>query len=402
MSYFFYTTLDDDGRNKRHTEFFVNEDVFLEDLANRHIDPVSYFKIPDIITPLIDLARPKLTAEELIELCNYLSMYVGSGLDVQSALGDLAAASKRPAFKKAMLDLQGYLLDGFMISQAMEKTGVIPSAISTLASIGEESGSLEGTLKDAAEHIERVESIKSTTKRAMIYPAFTLVAMLGGFIFWTAFVVPKIVDLFYTMGVELPTATVLLINISEFMAAYWLYCVLVIVSIPSCFTLARRLPKFRYLTDRFLWKMPIFGQIVRGSQLAFYFQYMALMYSAGIPITTALITINKSLSNSYFQSRVSDIADSLKSGESLLDAFGANDTFDTLVNRMMGIGEQTGSLDKQLTRLANIYFERVHLLVDSISKLIEPLIMAIVAVMFAFFAIALLGPLYELMTNMRA
>ncbi|MDH5545330.1 MAG: type II secretion system F family protein [Gammaproteobacteria bacterium] len=400
MSFFVYTTIDDQGHNNRSGEYFSSHDEFFSEIEKRNLEILNYFEVPSPLLPIVDLVNPKLKAQEVVELCNYLSLYVGSGLEIQAALQDMADNAKRAVFRNVMIKIKNYLLSGYLISEAMRKTGVIPDMVCSLAKIGEDSGNLENTLKDAANYIERTEAIKSSTKRAMIYPGITLVAMIGGFIFWTAFVVPKIVELFYTMNVELPTATVILIHLSEFMASNWAIVFVAFLLLPVAITLARKNDEFRYYTDAGIWKMPVFGELIRGSQLAFYFQYLALMYSTGIPITKAFDTVTDSLNNAYFQHAVKDITESIKSGSSLLNSFIETGAFDPLVNRMMGIGEQTGSLDKQLTKISDIYFQRVQELVDGISKLIEPVIMIVVATGFAFFAIALLGPLYELMATM--
>ena len=262
--------------------------------------------------------------------------------------------------------------------------------------IGEETGQLEQLLKDAANHLERIEAIKSSTKRALIYPGFTLAAVTGGFIFWMAYVVPKLVELFVTMNIDLPTPTKILITISDFFSQYWLSVIAAVFITPIIITLGRKNEKFRLKMDKALWNTPILGEMLQLSQKSFYFQYLALMYASGVLISDALVLVRNAITNSHFKDRLESLHEKLKEGYTLAESFSQPGIFDPLVLRMISIGEQTGSLDNQLNKMAETYFEKLQAQVDVMGKTLEPLIMLFVGVLFAFFVIALLGPLYDL------
>jgi type IV pilus assembly protein PilC len=173
----------------------------------------------------------------------------------------------------------------------------------------------------------------------------------------------------------------------------------VIVAIPVTWILARRNEQFRIASDHALWRLPVIGRIVQGSQMAFYYQYLSLMYGAGVVITNALDTMQKTVSNKYFGTRVSGLLDDLRSGKMLAESFGECELFPLLDQRMVSIGEQTGNLEEQLEKLADIHFRRVQALVEVLPKFVEPIMLLILGGSFAFFIIALLGPLYSMISN---
>ena len=212
-------------------------------------------------------------------------------------------------------------------------------------------------------------------------------------------VVPKIVQLFEAMQVELEPATLTLIAMSKIFEAYWPLMLIGIAGIPLTWFFARKNERFRIATDHLLWRLPLVGRIVRGSQLAFYYQYLSLMYGAGVVITSALETMQNTVSNKYFSVRVSGLLGDLRSGQMLADAFKDCELFPLLDQRMVAIGEQTGNLEEQLEKLADIHFQRVHSLVEVLPKFVEPMMLLVLGGGFAFFIIALMGPLYSMISN---
>ena len=202
------------------------------------------------------------------------------------------------------------------------------------------------------------------------------------------------------MQVPLESATLMLIAISDFFNDYWPIMVATIVAIPIAWILARRNERFRIASDEALWRLPIIGRIVSGSQMAFYYQYLSLMYGAGVVITNALDTMQKTVSNKFFATRVSGLLDDLRSGKNA----GGRVSKDAIcspcsIQRMVSIGEQTGNLEEQLDKLGEIHFSRVQSLVEVMPKFVEPIMLLVLGGGFAFFIIALLGPLYSMISS---
>lgn len=399
MAYLLYYALNREGQSIRRLGQYASLQELDKELAVHGEDLVDYHHLSDGLGSALESLRGKPKPLEIAEFCTTLSHYVAGGVDLQGALADTAKSAGSSSMRTAILDIRRHLKGGYSLSQGMRMTGRFPDVVISMASIGEESGNLARMLRDAAEHIERVEEIKGAAKRAMIYPVFTLlvVGLAGGF--WMTAVVPKIVQLFEAMQVELEPATLLLIDISNFLGEYWALILVGLASIPVLWILARRNARFRLASDNVLWRLPVVGSIIRGSEMAFYYQYLSLMYGAGVVITNALDTMQKTVSNKFFATRVTGLLAALRSGQMLGDAFRECELFPLLDQRMVSIGEQTGNLEEQLDKLGEIHFNRVQSLVEVLPKFVEPAMLLLLGGCFAFFIIALMGPLYSMISS---
>ncbi len=399
MSYLLYYALNREGQSIRRLGQYAALQDLDKELSLHGEELVDYHVLSDGVGRVLESVRGKPRPLEIAEFCTTLSHYVAGGIELQGALADAAQSTNSSAMRSAIIDIRRHLKGGYSLSEGMKKTGRFPEVVISMSRIGEESGNLATMLRDAAEHIERVEEIKGAAKRAMIYPTFTLLVVVAAGGFWMSAVVPKIVELFEAMQVELEPATLMLIAISDFFNAYWPVMLAVLVAIPVAWFLARRNERFRIASDNMLWRLPVVGRIVRGSQMAFYYQYLSLMYGAGVVITNALDTMQKTVSNKYFALRVSSLLGDLRSGRMLGDAFKECELFPLLDQRMVSIGEQTGNLEEQLDKLGEIHYQRVQGLVEVLPKFVEPAMLLILGGSFAFFIVALMGPLYRMITN---
>jgi type IV pilus assembly protein PilC len=399
MAYLLYSALNREGQSIRRLGQYAGLQDLDKELSLHGEELVDYQHLSDSIGRFLESLRGKPKPLEIAEFCTTLSHYVAGGIELQGALADAAESASTSTMRSAIIDIRRHLKGGFSLSEGMKKTGRFPDVVISMSKIGEESGNLARMLRDAAAHLERVEEIKGAAKRAMIYPTFTLLVVGAAGGFWMTAVVPKIVELFEAMQVELEPSTLMLISMSKFFNAYWPVMLALVVAIPVGWMLARRNERFRIASDNALWRLPVVGRIVQGSQMAFYYQYLSLMYGAGVVITNALDTMQKTVSNKYFALRVSTLLADLRSGRMLADAFKECELFPLLDQRMVSIGEQTGNLEEQLDKLADIHFNRVQGLVEVLPKFVEPVMLLVLGGGFAFFIIALMGPLYNMISS---
>ena len=268
-----------------------------------------------------------------------------------------------------------------------------------MVEIGEQSGHIGKSLYDAADYIEKEMEVKSAVKRALIYPSFTLAIMFLGLVFWIAFVIPQVVDVIKTMGTELPIQTQMLLIVSDFIQEYWIFEVFLVVGLIIVFSIAKRFERPRYYLDKLWWHIPILGPMVLASQMSFYFHYFKVLYSAGIPILEVLERLQTSIPNTYFREAILVSNKVIKKGNTLQSGYQDAKLFETIAIRITAVGEQTGNLSKQLELLATIYRKRVQIFVDTLPKILEPVIIVVIGIFFVLFASTLLGPLYEVITQ---
>ncbi len=400
MPFFVYSFLTDSGEIVKDMGNYPSIDELYEDLSRLGGELYRVVALPEFIEPIykgIVVGKPRL--KDIAEFVRNVATYLESGVSVQEALEDLSETADSKAIRYASQKILKTLAEGYTFSEALDKVGFFPNIVVSMAKIGEASGNMDATLKDAADYLDRVISIRSAAKRAMVYPIFSLLAILGAFAFWTVYVLPKLTDLFTSQGMQLPLATRMLISISNFMQNYWYALFIFLIAIVLSFPFFMRLKKFRYYVHEFLWKAPIVGLIVRNSQVAFYFQYLALLTSSGVTITESLETMENAVTNDYFLKAIGGMNEKLRAGRSLSEVIKKANIFDRIVVRMIAVGEVTGNMDEQMRRLSDMYFEKVQNLVEVIGKLIEPVILGFIGVIFIFFVLALIQPIYNMIGN---
>ena len=400
MPFFVYSFVTDSGEIVKDMGKYPSIDELYDDLTRLGGELYSVVALPEFVEPIykgIVVGKPK--PKDIAEFVRNVATYLESGVSVQEALEDLSETADSKAIRYASQKILKTLAEGYTFSEALEQIGFFPKIVVSMAKIGEASGNMDATLKDAADYLDRVISIKSAAKRAMIYPIFSLVSILGAFAFWTVYVLPKLTDLFTSQGMKLPLATRMLIDISNFMQNYWYTLFIFLIATIVSFPFLMRIKKFRYYVHEFLWKAPIVGLIVRNSQIAFYFQYLALLTSSGVTITESLETMENAVTNDYFLKAIGGMNERLRVGRSLSETIKAAGIFDRIVVRMIAVGEVTGNMDTQMRKLADMYFEKVQNLVEVIGKLIEPVILGFIGVIFIFFVLALIQPIYNMIGN---
>lgn len=402
MAYIVYSCITADGGQSWRAGVFDSLDALYAELERRGERLDRFFELPQGTEKLIGSLRGKLRPGQVAEFCNYLSLYVQGGLDLQTALSDLTRGGREGSVRNAAERLRADLLSGLSLSAAMERSNQFPEIVISMARIGETSGNLAEMLGDAAAYVERVQEIKSTSLRALIYPAFTFAMLLLAGAFWLIVVVPKLATVYKSMDIELPLATQLMIGLSDAAASGWTWALAAVLLVPVIWSLARRAQTLRQMVDRLAWDLPILGNVVRNAQEAFFFQYLALVYKAGVPIVDAVTSLVDTASNRYFRARIRRMPEHLRLGLSLREAFQRCNIFPPLDIRMIGIGEQTGSLDAQLAKLAGIYLQRVRVAVELLTKAIEPLLVLVMGLMFVFFVVAMLSPIYQIVANMMS
>lgn len=345
--------------------------------------------------------QKKVERKFLAQWLSNLAMMLKAGMPLAIALEESAVSSDRPAFESNIKDIILTIKRGSSFSAAAEQyPHIFPKTVLHLIRIGEESGTLDDRLKDAADHLFKIHAIISDTKQALMYPCFVILAMGSGMIFWFYFVVPKIVVLFEDMEVKLPQLTLYIIAISEFIQTYILQIGAgTIIGLIVASILYKAAQPFKKIIDYILLKIPVAGNLIQASSLAFITEYFALLLNAGIDIIQSVKILEESISNETYRTKLKSIRQSLSAGISVSDAFTKASVFPRFVCRMINIGEKSGSLSEQLGFIAEDYKNKLTSLVTGLSKTIEPLVLVVAGIMFAIIIAGLFLPVYDLVGN---
>ncbi|MBU1345022.1 MAG: type II secretion system F family protein [Proteobacteria bacterium] len=346
--------------------------------------------------------RKKIERKFLAEWFNNLSMMLKAGMPLATALEESAVSSDRPDFESDVSDIILSIQRGSSFSAAVERQShLFPKTAMYLIRIGEESGTLDDRLKDAADHLTRIHAIISDTKQALLYPFFVVITMGGGMIFWFYYVVPKIVSLFKDMDVTLPPLTIFIIGISNFIQAYFFHIIIFIaVFVFAITTLYKNVKPFKKVVDTVLLKTPIAGTLIQASSLAFITEYFSLLLNAGIDIIQSVKILEESIGSEVYRGRLREIKENLSSGTTISDSFTKAKVFPRFICRMINIGEMSGTLPDQLNYIAQDYKQKLTSLVANLGKIIEPVVLVVSGIMFAIIMAGLFLPIYDLVGNL--
>ncbi|KEA65371.1 Type IV fimbrial assembly protein PilC [Marinobacterium lacunae] len=267
----------------------------------------------------------------------------------------------------------------------------------SLVQAGEASGQLETMLDRVATYKEKIESLKAKIKKALTYPtAVVIVAIIVTAILLVK-VVPVFDDVFSSFGAELPAFTLWVIGLSEIAQQYWFFVLLGMIAATVAFIKARqKSEKFSDFVDRTMLKIPIIGPIIKEAIIARFARTLATTFAAGVPLVQALDSTAGAAGNVVYRNATLQIRNGVSTGQSLTNAITMTGVFPVMVVQMVSIGEEAGSLDMMLDKVASFYEEAVDNAVDNLSSLLEPMIMAILGVLVGGLVIAMYLPIFQL------
>ncbi|HID98147.1 MAG TPA: type II secretion system F family protein [Thermodesulfobacteriaceae bacterium] len=400
MTLFSYEAMDKSGSLVKEHGDFSSVEVLYNHLASRGLVLTRYRR--KIIPPGFGVKK-KITRLALAELLRNIALLIRGGVPVRQALEDMAGTHGDASVKAVIERITRRLDDGHLLSKAMEQeSSFFPRITITLAGIGEETGNIDKSLNDAAEHLERIDEIISRTRRALIYPLFVLAAITGAMVFWMIYVLPQLLELFSNMGLhELPLATRILIGSQHIFSIWWPVLPIIILAATVFYVLSKKNSRVKYAWDLMMTRMPVLGSVIKASQLAFFFEYLSVLTGAGINIVRSLELMEQSVTHQLLKKGVLRIQSDVMSGESISGAFARVDFFEPFVLRMLTVGEQTGNMPEQLSIVADHYMAVVNKMVENLSKTMEPVIMSVAGVLFAIIVMGLLAPIYDLMGNIH-
>ncbi len=338
---------------------------------------------------------------ELAEFFNNVSVMLKAGIPLLVALKDAGEGLNKGRFSTI---LSGLIIDvesGATLSEALAKhPRIFQGTVVHLITIGEETGTLDRMLLNCSLHLKKIDEIIRNTKQAMIYPSIVLTLITGGMLFWFYSVVPKILTLFDEMEVELPPLTKAILWVSEYVQEY-IFTLLAVsfISILLIYIGNHSSITMRKFFQQTLIRMPVFKTIIIASNLAFITEYFSLLLNAGIDVVRSVKILSESVSNEIYREKMLLIGARLASGYTIAESFTIRELFPAFVLRMIKVGEQSGSLPEQLEYIADDYRTRLSTVVETIGKLIEPVVLVIAGGMFAVILAGLFLPIYDLVSQ---
>lgn len=321
-----------------------------------------------------------------------------AGVPLIQGLEIVAGGAEKVKLKELIYTVRSDVSGGSDLSRALAKhPNHFDDLFCSLVKAGEASGQLETMLDRIATYKEKVESLKAKIKKALTYPTAVIIVAIIVTAILLVKVVPVFEDVFSSFGADLPAFTLWVIGLSEVAQKYWFFVLLGIIAAVILFVQARkRSEKFSAFVDRTLLKIPVIGTIIREAIVARFARTLATTFAAGVPLVQALDSTAGAAGNVVYRNATLQIRNGVSTGQSLTNAINITGVFDTMVVQMISIGEESGSLDMMLDKVATFYEESVDNAVDNLSSLLEPLIMAVLGILVGGLVIAMYLPIFQL------
>jgi len=359
---------------------------------------VSPLKIRKKATPLLAARKRKITASDIAVFSRQLATMLAAGVPVVQAFDIVGHGHENPSMQDLILAIKMDVESGTSLAESLRRHPLhFDDLFCNLVEAGEAAGVLDNLLDKIATYKEKTESIKAKVKKAMFYPAAVLIVAVLVTVVIMLFVIPQFKALFVGFGADLPAFTLAVIAVSDFMQAWWWLMLLAVMGTVYGFGyFYKRSRKLRELLDRALLKIPVIGMILQKSALARFSRTLSTIFAAGVPLVEALESVAGATGNIVYSDAVMRMRELVATGQSLQLTMKQQNIFPHMVIQMTAIGEESGSLDAMLGKVADFYEEEVDNAVDAMSSLLEPMIMVIIGGLVGSLIIAMYLPIFKM------
>ena len=348
--------------------------------------------------PLFGSGGKAIKPMDIAVFARQMATMMKAGVPLVQAFDIVADGLENPNFRKLVLSIRDSVASGGGFAPSLrEHPKYFDDLFCNLVDAGEQAGALETMLDRIATYKEKTERLKAKIKKALSYPiAVVAVALIVTAILLIK-VVPQFAETFSSFGAELPAFTLFVLHLSDLAQAYWLIMLVGIAASVFLFKeAARRSKAFAYLIDRYILKIPIVGQIIYLSVMARFARTLSTTFAAGVPLIEALTSVSGAAGNKIYADAIIKVREDVSTGIQLNTALKTRGIFPTLLIQMTAIGEESGALDTMLDKVAVYYEEAVDNTVDSLTSLLEPIIMSVLGVLVGGLMIAMYMPIFQL------
>lgn len=403
METFSYTAVGADGKEKKGSIVAETREDAARSLKDQGLLPMSIGKQSALDKDInFSFGKKKgVKVRDLSVFCRQFSSIIKAGVNVINALSMMSEQTENKKLKAAIRNVQSNVEKGETLSSAMRSEGdIFPSLLISMVAAGEASGSLETAIERMAIQFEKDAKISGMVKKAMIYPIILIVVMIGVVIAMMMFVIPNFMDMFEGLDAEMPFMTVMVINMSNFILDKWWLLILIVAGIVFAYKSYYKTDAGRHMIDRIKIKIPVFGVLTVKTACARFSRIMSTLLSAGMPMISAIEIAAGTMDNVLFRDALQKVRSGVALGMGFSQQIGVTRLFPAMLVHMVGIGEETGNIEDMLTNVANYYDEEVELATQSVTALMEPMIIIVMAVVVGALVLAIYQPMITLYSTL--
>nr|MBV6629231.1 type II secretion system F family protein [Oceanococcus sp. HetDA_MAG_MS8] len=344
------------------------------------------------------IGKPKITSQDIAVFSRQLATMMAAGVPLVQALDIVSKGHENPAMGELIEKIRSDIESGSSLAEALaHQPEYFDDLFVNLVDAGEKSGALENLLDRIATYKEKTEALRKKVKKALTYPIAVLVIAVIVTAILLIFVVPQFQELFQGFGADLPAFTMMVINLSQFLQKNIGLMVLVLVVIGVAFSQAKKRSRgFRRLLDRIALKLPVVGDIQNKSAVARFSRTLATMFAAGVPLVEAMDSVARAAGNIVYEEAILTMREQVMAGTQLQVSMEQTGIWPNMATQMVAIGEESGALDEMCSKVADFYEAEVDNLVDQLSSLMEPMIMAVLGILVGGLVVAMYLPIFKL------
>lgn len=348
----------------------------------------------------IDLFLKKVSKKDLAVFCRQFYTMLDAGIDIVKCVNILEKQSENKTLVKALASIHEDVQKGFTLSESMKRYNkIFPSLLINMVEAGEISGNLDIIMERMAVHFEKENKLESKINSAMIYPMVLGIVSIAVVIFLLVAVMPTFIGMFESGGQNLPIPTQILLKISNCLKKYWYIFIVIIAGIVRVITIFKRTYTGMRCFDGLKLKIPI----VRDSNIKIvtsrFTRTLSTLISSGIPLIESIEVVGKVINNTVIQDKLYKSSEDIRKGKSLSSAINELGVFPPMVDSMIKIGEESGSLDEILYKTADFYDNEVEAELQRMTSLMEPVMLLIMAVIIGFIVISMALPMFDMVNN---
>ena len=370
-----------------------NENAVRMELRRKGVNPIRVRKNIELFKK-----KRKIITGDIAIFSRQMATMMSAGVPLVQALEIVGRGHENPSMGELILGVKSHIEAGNSFASSLGKYPLyFDDLFVNLVDAGERSGALETLLDKVATYKEKTEKIKKKVKKALTYPTAVVVVafIVTGILLY--FVVPQFQSLFSGFGADLPAFTMMVIGLSKFVQEWW-WLIFAIIggTLFTFFYFKKRSPRMRRAIDRIGLKIPVVGDILYKSAVARFARTLSTMFAAGVPLVEALDSVARASGHIVFEEAILTMREQVSTGQQLNLTMQLSGLFPSMATQMVAIGEESGALDEMCAKVAEFYEEEVDNLVDQLSSLLEPMIMAILGVLVGGLVIAMYLPIFKL------
>jgi len=399
MAQFSYTGRDSNGERVQGVLNSDDRHTLAKQLMNSGITPLDIAPIRargKTISLSDNVFEERVAVLDVMMFNRQMYSLLKAGIPLMDALKGLQNFTQNKALAAVIADLHASLDSGRELSAALQQhPKVFSHFYVSMIRVGEKTGLLDKVFLHLFDHLEFEKLMHDQVKAALRYPMFVMIAIVMAMVIINLFVIPAFVKMFQTFGSELPFMTKVLLHSSHFMIVAWPYLLIASMGGVLLFRYAVRTVKGKYQWDRFKLKLPIAGDIIYKSTMARFARSFALATKSGISIISTLKLVEQTVDNDFIADKIKTMQSSLERGESILYSATQSGVFNLLVLQMIGVGEESGSLDELMAEVADMYQRDVEYEIKTLNAQVEPILIVCLGAMVLVLALGIFLPMWD-------